>query len=1047
MVDGASEPAEMAPDAPVARRRRGRWLLRGIGLLFALLLALAWFNRMAIVDRIVSGQLAGLGLPGKYRLESAGLGTQVLTDIVIGDPARPDLTIERAEVVIVPTLGLPTVGRVTLLRPRLYGTVRQAGASFGSLDKLLFGKSEKPAGLPDLDLRLIDGRARLDTGFGPVGIKAEGRGNVSGGFKGIIAAVAPRLAVEGCETGRATLFGTVRIDQGQPRLAGPLRLGAVACPARGLRLDGVTLGLDLRGARSLDALAGQVTLAGNGLAASGLGVRQLAGDADFSLRTGDAIVRYRLRAAALGNDFATGASLTSEGVVRSRDGFARIEGEGTLAAADLRPGTRIERLLADTARSHSGNLAGPLAAQLRAGLLGEAPGSRLAASFQIRGDSRGTVLTVPRAGLTGRSGATVLALSRFQLATGGGQAPRLSGNIVTGGVGLPQLWGRIERRPDGSAGASFALEDYRAGSTTIALPRLVLAQTGRGELGFAGRAVLSGLLPGGKVDRLVLPLDGNWSALRGLALWRGCIAPSFRSLAVGGLALDARTLRVCPGSGGAILRSTPAGVRLAAGMRGLELSGRLGDSPVRIGAGALGLAWPGAFAARDVTIALGGDDARSDLTIADLRGRTAGAPGGTFAGLAGRLAAVPLNLDQGAGAWAYAAGDLRVEGASFRLTDRERAARFQPLIARDAGLLLHEGTILAEALLREPSSDRPVVRASLSHDLARASGHADLTVPGLVFDRRLQPDMLSLLAQGVIANASGTVTGTGRIDWTPRGVSSRGTFTSAGLDFAAAFGQARGVAGTVEFTDLLGMITAPGQRLKIAAIDPGIEVNDGELTFQLAGNNTLLVGGARWPFVDGTLELLPTRMVLGAAETRRYTLRLTGANAARFIERLDLANLAATGVFDGDIPIVFDENGGHVVGGRLVSRAPGGNISYVGELTYKDLSAMGNLAFRSLRSLDYRTMEIALDGNLDGEILTRLRFDGVSQGAGTSQNIATRAIKGLPIQFNVNIRAPFQKLVASVKSLYDQNYIPDPHTIRQEGPPAAIQPSDSRERP
>jgi hypothetical protein len=198
---------------------------------------------------------------------------------------------------------------------------------------------------------------------------------------------------------------------------------------------------------------------------------------------------------------------------------------------------------------------------------------------------------------------------------------------------------------------------------------------------------------------------------------------------------------------------------------------------------------------------------------------------------------------------------------------------------------------------------------------------------------------------------------------------------------------------------------------------------------------------------------------------RTYTLRLEGANAARFISQLELGNLAATGVFDGTLPLVFDENGGRIEGGMLRSRPPGGNVSYVGELSYKDMGTMANFAFQSLRSIDYRKMEIGMDGALDGEIVTRLRFDGVRQGAGAKRSIVTRSLAGLPIQFNVNIRAPFQRLVSSFKALYDPAYIRDPRElglIGQDGrpPPApaprptplpnnvpSIQPPVSREEP
>jgi len=145
---------------------------------------------------------------------------------------------------------------------------------------------------------------------------------------------------------------------------------------------------------------------------------------------------------------------------------------------------------------------------------------------------------------------------------------------------------------------------------------------------------------------------------------------------------------------------------------------------------------------------------------------------------------------------------------------------------------------------------------------------------------------------------------------------------------------------------------------------------------------------------------------------------------------MDLANMAATGTFDGTVPLVFDAAGnGHVVGGLLLSRSPGGNVSYVGQLTYEDMGAIANFAFDALRSLDYRQMRVALDGDLTGEIVTRVRLDGVSQGAGAEQNILTRKLAALPIRVDVNIRAPFYSLLGSVKALYDPASIRDPRDL------------------
>ncbi len=312
----------------------------------------------------------------------------------------------------------------------------------------------------------------------------------------------------------------------------------------------------------------------------------------------------------------------------------------------------------------------------------------------------------------------------------------------------------------------------------------------------------------------------------------------------------------------------------------------------------------------------------------------------------------------------------------------------------------------------------------------------------------MQPDTLTPLALGVIANARGLVHGKGRIDWDPRQVTSTGSFATDKLDFAAAFGPVEGLSGTVTFTDLLGMVTAPAQKFKIASVNPGIEVNDGEIVFEMQPGNVLKLEGGYWPYLDGSLVLDPTTMTIGTAETRRLTFHVEGFDAAKFISRMNMGNISATGIFDGALPMVFDENGGRIEKGRLVSRPPGGNVSYVGQLTYQDMSFMANFAFDALKSIDYRQMRIDMDGSLQGEMVTKVSFEGIRQGKTARRNFITNQIAKLPIQFNINLRAPFFKMVSSFRSLYDPTYVLDPRTLGLVGADGkALAPGQSAPQP
>jgi hypothetical protein len=1036
--DPLTVPDEMT-DVPANNRRRWWRALFGVAAVLAVAIIVAWFSRDQIAENIISGQIDKLGLPATYEVESIGPGEQVLRHIVIGDPRRPDLTIERVRVKLLPRWGVPALGRITLERARLYGSYQGGKLTFGSLDKLLFTGSQKAFRLPDLDLALEDARALLETDYGPVGMKLEGTGALRDGFSGALALTAPQVTTANCSAQRASLYGRVTVAAERPRFTGPLRLASLACSPQRLRLTQSALQLDTTFDAPLNGAKGQLNLVSGALAYGDYRAGAASGNAKFTFRRQALTADYQLGAANIAAPQAELATLGASGTIRAQDKFARVELVGDVTGSGLRPGAGLDHALARAAQTAAATFAAPLLAQLRNSLQREGRGTGFTASFvhrQTRNIDAVSVanLVVPRATLVGSHGQTLLALSRFQLSVGGSSAPLLSGNFATGGPGLPAISGRMERGPGGTVALRVAMQDYSAGTSRLAVPQLVLIQAGNGALGFAGSARLSGALPGGAASNLDLPLEGTWSAQRGLAMWRKCAPVSFDSLVLANLTLRKRAITLCPQPGVPILVSDGRGTRLAAGTSRLDLAGTLGGTPIRITGGAAGFAWPGALAMRTVDVALGSSVNPSRFRVDKLVARLGQDVAGRFSGANVSLAGVPLDVLGSEGGWRYAKGRLMLSDVSFRLEDRQKDARFQPLVSQGASLLLANNRITAQAEMREPQSQRAVVRADIRHDLGSGIGWADLAMDDVLFDRQLQPEMLTRRLLGVVANARGKLSGTGRIDWTLQRVTSTGRFTTDSFNFAAAFGPAKGVSGTVEFADLLGLVTAPDQHLKIASINPGIEVNDGELHFEMRPDNVLAVLGASWPFLDGTLALEPTRMKFGVAETRNFTLRINGLDAAKFVERMDMGNISATGIFDGAIPLVFDENGGRLEGGRLVSRAPGGNVSYVGALSYKDLSTMANFAFDALKSLDYRRMQIDLSGPLEGEIVTRVTFDGIAQGAGAKRNFLTNRIARLPIKFNVNLRAPFFKLVGSLRSLYDPSAVRDPRELGLLGP-------------
>jgi hypothetical protein len=348
--------------------------------------------------------------------------------------------------------------------------------------------------------------------------------------------------------------------------------------------------------------------------------------------------------------------------------------------------------------------------------------------------------------------------------------------------------------------------------------------------------------------------------------------------------------------------------------------------------------------------------------------------------------------------------------------------------------------------------------ATIRHDLRQGSGDAVLDIPGIRFGEDYQPDQLTRLTTGIVALVNGTVRGRGEISWGQGGAKSSGTFSTDDLDFAAAFGPVEGLSTTLRFTDLLGLESAPGQTADIKVIRTGIDVFDGLVRYQLLPGQRVRVEAGAWPFAGGELSLEETTLDFSKPTTKRLVFRVSGLDAARFIQQMEFSNITATGTFDGTIPMEFDERGGRIVGGRLIARAEGGTLSYIGALTEAQLGAYGKLAFDALKSLRYSKLTIDLNGDLAGEFVAGIELDGIARdpaltsvgkGGGISDMVARRALGQLakiPFEFNINISGPFRALIATARSFEDPSLLIQsvlPSLLEEKPVTTIVQPQES----
>jgi translocation and assembly module TamB len=523
---------------------------------------------------------------------------------------------------------------------------------------------------------------------------------------------------------------------------------------------------------------------------------------------------------------------------------------------------------------------------------------------------------------------------------------------------------------------------------------------------------LDGPIGTGRVVGLKIPL-----VLKpGVAPLSGCIVPQFKSIELAGLTLAQGVIKTCLAAGEARIESP-------------QLTGRLGKTPIKLSAAnaRFGTA-RGDFSVNGLAVSVMNGTEPSVLTVGQMSGSIAkGGASGRYAGLAGKIGAVPLLLSEGAGTWDFARGVFATK-ASVRIADAVPAYRFNPLISNDFSLRLVDGQITASGVVRAPKSGIAISDVAITHSLSKGVGRAILSVPNLTFGQALQPEELTPITLGVIANVAGSLNGRGEIDWSPKGVTSRGTFRTSAMDMAAAFGPVAGLSGEINLSDLLALETAPGQSISIAAINPGIAVLNGQIRYQLLPGLKAGIEGGRWPFAGGMLILEPTVLDLSEKAQRRFTFRVEGLDMSRFIAAMEFENIAATGIFDGTLPMIFDQEGGRIVGGQLVARG-GGTLSYVGEISNENIGAMGRFAFDALKSIKYDRLSIDLEGAIDGDVITRIKFAGVNQAPITGMRsklpipVKITGLTNIPFIFNVTITAKFRQLFEMARSFNDPSVL------------------------
>lgn len=1050
-------------EAEVRRRPLKRLIALVFLLIFTLILAALWAQRAPIAGDFIDRELARRGVQASYEVRRIGFGTQRLENLVIGDPRRPDLSAKWVEIELSWGLRAPRIGTIRARGVQMAGRVVNGRLSLGQIDRLLPPPSGLPFRLPDQDIDVADFSLRLDTPAGRIGIGLAGKGNLADGFRGKMAAASPALRLDGCAISRAAVYLEVAVSDLRPSLKGPTQAAQMICS--GFELERPQVRIDVALAEALDSWRGKAAVNAASARFGGNVMNAVAGNVSLDgdkARTGGRIA-LASAASRLG-DF-NASRITVEGRYALSPAQGRLWLIADASGGGLAGGQATAGPLIAALSSAGGSPVEPVGDALAAAIARALRGFDAGGSLRLVHGPDGGAVRFDRMDARSRSGAAL---------------------AVSGGEGISFYWPRASIRVDGdfalSGGglpaARFSLRQARGGAPISGTGRIAPMTAGGarvafGEIKFAGAAggttsietvaSVDGPFNDGRVTGLIVPIRGRIGHGGAFVLGEGCTNIGFRALQAGGLRLDSTRLPLCP-SGRAILwRNRGGSLQGGADIRSPRLVGRLGESPLSLVSDRVRFSIAdGGFTSSRVAVRLGKADAVSRLDLASLSGRfnKAGVTG-DFSGASAKLANIPLLIGGGSGSWQIQGGKVLVAG-SMSVADEANPVRFHPLATSDFRLTLIDNEIEAGGWLHDPETGIRVAEARIDHSLRTGRGNALIDVPGIAFTENFQPEQLTPLTVGVVTLVNGVVKGKGEIHWDEKGSGSSGSFGTEDMDLAAAFGPVEGLATNIHFTDLLGLVSAPDQTARVGLIRTGVDVLDGAIRYQLLPDLRVRIEAGRWPFAGGELVLEETILDFSQRDrAKQLTFRVVGLDGAAFVQLMEFSNISATGTFDGVVPMIFDPSGGRIVGGRLEARPAGGTLSYIGELSDRELGAYGKLAFDALKSLRYNKLVMGLDGSLDGEFLTTVELDGIARNpslatsgsGGISGMVVGRALNQLakiPFEFNITIRGPFRSLFATARSFEDPSnliLLMLPEELRTRIGDLSVQPKESEAVP
>ena len=290
-----------------------------------------------------------------------------------------------------------------------------------------------------------------------MGFAVDGRGNLSGGFKGRLAVAAPRLTPGACSLDQFRAFVDIGVIARRPQVKGPIGAVAFACPASNLRLTEPRAEIDSSFSEAFGSFDGRGRLTLSSFEAGVNGLANVTSNLTFRGTPTRAIGRIDLAAQQARLDRIVAGRTHFDGRYRLDAGAGALTALGDYGATSVRVEQSLFAMLVQPLAATEGTPLGPIGVAVSNAI------RRAAGQFDVNGSLR--LVNQPGGGAIRIETARAAAPSGARIDVGGGDGVtyywpsgrmRIDGDIATKGGGLPDARITLSQPRSGAPMTGFA---------------------------------------------------------------------------------------------------------------------------------------------------------------------------------------------------------------------------------------------------------------------------------------------------------------------------------------------------------------------------------------------------------------------------------------------------------------------------------------------------------------------------------------------------------------------------------------------------------------